>query len=248
VQDLDRIQFVAYGIMFFIDPLKYNWLKPRLMQNYDLFNPSLYGTHIKALGLVGKNKKVLELGCATGQISRRLAENGCDVVGIEIDEESARVAEKYCKAIYVGDIETVGDMPYHGYFDCLLMLDVLEHLRHPSDVLKSLKKYLKEDGYIIASIPNVANWQVRWDLMLGRFEYKDSGILDRTHLRFFNEKSAKELFHGAGFNITGFDIVPALPAIPMRSSRIYSIAKLWPNLFAMQFLIIGTADKDMPLV
>ena len=66
------------------------------MPNYDFFNPSPWGVHTKALNLVGKKKRVLEIGCATGQVSRRLAENGCEVIGIEINEDSAEIAKTYC--------------------------------------------------------------------------------------------------------------------------------------------------------
>jgi 2-polyprenyl-3-methyl-5-hydroxy-6-metoxy-1,4-benzoquinol methylase len=208
------------------------------MSNYDFFNPSPFGIHTKALNLVGRNKRVLEVGCNTGQISRRLAENGCNVIGIEIDEESANIAKEYCDDILVCDVEIIEDLPYYD-FDFILLLDVLEHLRSPLALLKKLKPHLKEGGSIIISLPNIANWRVRWDLLFGRFEYSELGVLDRTHLRFFNERSARALLQDAGFDTIKFDIVPTVPIFRVRASFAYFIAKLRPNFFAVQFLIVA---------
>lgn len=213
------------------------------MPDYDFFNPNPYGIHMKALNLVGKNKRVLEVGCATGQISRRLVENGCEVIGIEINENSAKIAGKYCYDLLVCDIETIENLPYHD-FDFILLLDVLEHLRSPLATLKKLKAYLNKRGCIIVSLPNVANWRVRWDLLFGRFEYSEYGILDKTHLRFFNEKSAKELLQHAGFDIIEFDIMPTVPIVHVRTSLAYAIAKMKVNFFASQFLMVGRVKSD----
>jgi len=208
------------------------------MIRYDFFDPNPFGVHVKALNLVGMNKRVLEIGCATGQLSRRLAENGCEVIGIEINKETAEIAKKYCRDVLICDIETAEDLPYRD-FDFILLLDVLEHLRSPLALLQKIKKYLKKGGSIVISLPNVANWRVRWDLLFGRFEYGEYGILDKTHLRFFNEKSARALMHDADLEIVMFDIAPTLPIFRVRSSFAYPIAKVRPNLFARQFLIIG---------
>jgi hypothetical protein len=107
-----------------------------------------------------------------------------------------------------------------------------------------MKACLQKEGNIIVSLPNVANWRVRWDLLFGRFEYSDYGILDKTHLRFFNEKSAKELLWHAGFDIIEFDIVPTVPIIHVRASLAYAIARVRANFFASQFLMVGRVKGD----
>jgi SAM-dependent methyltransferase len=185
----------------------------------------------------------LEVGCATGQMSRRLVENGCEVIGIEINEESAKIAKEYCNDLLVCDIEAIENLPYHDS-DFILLLDVLEHLRSPLATLKKLKAYLNEGGCIIVSLQNVANWRVRWDLLFGKFEYSEYGILDKTHLRFFNEKSAKELLQHAGFDIIEFDVVSTVHIIHVRDSFAYAIAKVRANFFASQFLMVGRMKSD----
>ena len=96
---------------------------------------------------------MLEIGCATGQVSRRLKENGCEVIGIEIDGESAKMAKEYCKTVLVADVETVEDLPYHDYFDCILLLDVLEHLRSAIKRIKT-NEDISEEGRFRSSIPS----------------------------------------------------------------------------------------------
>lgn len=209
------------------------------MPDYNFFDPNPYGSHMKAINLVGKNKRVLEIGCATGQVARRLAENGCEIVGIELSEESARVAERYCKSVIVADVSKINNLEYFKYFDFILFMDVLEHLEHPLDVLKKLKVCLKEGGSVIVSLPNIANWVIRWNLLRGNFQYTPRGILDETHLRFFNEKSARKLLEDAGFEIMKSDIIPSLPLVKVRAEFMYLISKLRPNFFAVQFLLVG---------
>lgn len=214
------------------------------MSTYDEFNYNPYGSQLKVVNLVGNNKKVLEIGCASGRISKRLSNNGCTVVGVEIDKNSSIKAKKFCKTVINGDVEDLDDLNYpNHYFDVLLFSNVLEHLRSPLDVLKNLKKYLKKDGYIVVAIPNIANIFIRMKLLLGKFDYEESGILDKTHLRFFYEKSAKELLKKAGFDIIKFDIVPCIPLLGINPQLHYNIAKIRPNLFSSEFLIVGRLNQ-----
>jgi 2-polyprenyl-3-methyl-5-hydroxy-6-metoxy-1,4-benzoquinol methylase len=214
------------------------------MPDYNFFDPNPYGPHMKVINLVGKNKKVLEIGCATGQVTRRLAENGCEVVGIELSEESARVAQRYCKSVIVADVTKINNLEYLKYFDFILFMDVLEHLESPLDILKKLKICLKDGGLVVVSVPNIANWVIRWNLLWGNFEYAPRGILDETHLRFFNEKSARKLLEDAGFEIIKSDIIPSLPLVKMRAKLMYIISRLRPNFFAVQFLLIGRINSS----
>jgi predicted nucleic acid-binding Zn-ribbon protein len=111
--------------------------------------------------------------------------------------------EPYCSRVIVGDVERLSLEEVFGEqrFDVILAGDFLEHLAHPLKLLQDLKRYLSEDGYIVASIPNIAHGSVRLSLLNGKFEYKDIGILDRTHLRFFTLDSILRLFADAGFAV-----------------------------------------------
>jgi len=167
----------------------------------DLSNPNVVYT-IEA-SLVGKNKKVLEVGCSTGYFTKILKDFGNEVYCIEIDREAAKLAEKHCNSIVIGDIEDL-NLEYHfkeKFFDVVLFGDVLEHLKDPERVLRKIKGFLKDDGYVVASIPNIAHGDVILNLMAGKFDYRPLGLLDKTHLRFFTLRSIKEMFERCGFKI-----------------------------------------------
>ena len=161
-------------------------------------------THAKVVRLVGRHKRVLELGCATGYMSRVLRDHGCQVVGIELDPVMAARAEAYCDRLIVGDLdlldlaEELGD----DLFDVIVAADVLEHLKDPWAVLRSLRPYLRPDGYLVASLPNIAHGSVRLALLEGHFPYSKLGLLDSTHLRFFTLESLTRLFEEGDFVIT----------------------------------------------
>lgn len=148
-------------------------------------------------------KRVLDVGCAAGMMGAALKERGAvEVIGVEINPAVAREAANRLDRVIVGDVEAV-TLPYpEGYFDAIVLGDVLEHLRDPWALLKRLRPYLTENGRLIASIPNIAHISVLRDLIRGRWRYKDAGILDRTHLRFFTLESIQEMFTGAGYRIS----------------------------------------------
>jgi len=209
------------------------------MFKYNKFFEVPYGPHVKMVQLVGNNKKVLEVGCATGYISEKLKENGCKVVGIEIDKKAGKLAKKFCKDVIISDVESLKNIPYKkNYFDVILFGDVLEHLKNPLNVLKNLRRYLKNNGYIVISVPNIAFWLIRLRLFFGKFDYKDYGIMDKTHLRFFTFKTVKELLKDAGYKISRIDIAPRCIS-PLIDWFIYRITKLWKSLLAYQFLIVA---------
>lgn len=156
------------------------------------------------LALVPKSaKKILDLGCGEGVLGEALLKQGAEkVVGIEINPEVCEAARKRLTDAICGDLESV-TLPYaDGYFDCIIMGDVLEHCREPLKVLKKFSHYLNDCGRIVASIPNVRYWAVVALLASGRWEYQDAGILDRTHLRFFTKKEMEILFKDAELEIT----------------------------------------------
>lgn len=148
-------------------------------------------------------KRVLDVGCAAGMMGAALKERGSvEVIGVEINPAVAHEAANRLDKVIVGDVEEV-TLPYpEGYFDAIVLGDVLEHLRDPWALLKRLRPYLVENGRLVASIPNVANISVLRDLVRGKWQYRDAGILDRTHLRFFTLDSIREMFTNAGYRIS----------------------------------------------
>ena len=164
-------------------------------------------SHTLIVELVGRDKSVLDVGTATGYLAKVLVQRGCRVTGIELDLEAARKAEEHCERVIVGDVETLDPYEELGgeLFDVIVFGDVLEHLKDPLRALLRLRPFLRSEGYVVASIPNVAHGSFRLALLQGKFEYHPQGLLDDTHLRFFTRESVERLFDDAGFEITGLE-------------------------------------------
>ena len=177
----------------------------------DLSNQN--ASHTQLVLLTGADNKVLEVGPATGYISRVLRERGCRVTCIEIDTAAAEQAKQYCERMIVGDIQELDLLDTFGdeRFDVVMFGDVLEHLVDPESVLQNVREILAPDGIIVASIPNVAHGSIRLALLHGEFRYTELGLLDRTHLRFFNRQSIDELFRGAGYEIDTWKLIQGDP-------------------------------------
>lgn len=162
--------------------------------------------HILAIGRVPANSRVLDLGAADGSVARLLADMGCRVWGVEVDPAAAEAARQVCEDIVVGDLNQLDlatTFPDQR-FDVVLMLDVLEHLVEPARVLSGVTAVLAERGWGVISIPNIAHISTRLALLDGRFTYTDMGLLDRTHLRFFDRDGADTLLRDAGWG--SFDL------------------------------------------
>lgn len=148
-------------------------------------------------------KRVLDVGCAKGDLGAKLKQRQIEVIGIEKDKDLLAEAKDKLDQAYLIDAEKC-DLPYpKGYFDCILYADVLEHLLDPLATLKNQNNYLKNGGYVVASIPNVRYYKVIIRLLFGgTWDYVDAGILYKGHLRFFTLLNIKELFAKAGLEIT----------------------------------------------
>jgi O-antigen biosynthesis protein len=155
----------------------------------------------KMLRLIGNHKQVVDFGCATGYFAQLLAQQHCIVTGVEINPEAAKVAQQYCQSVIVADLDfvSVQEILPNRQFDVAVFGDVLEHLRNPWQILRDTKEILAEDGYVVASIPNIAHGAIRLALLQGQFEYTEFGILDNTHLRFFTRKTVQDLLENSGY-------------------------------------------------
>lgn len=169
-----------------------------------LFKNNVFSqTHTKIIELVGSNKIVLELGSSTGYMTKRFQENNCKIDIIEKDIEDFKNAIKYANKGYCKSLDDYLFLAkLVGKYDLVIAADVLEHLIDPEKTLKLLKKNLKPNGSIFISLPNIASWQMRKALFFkGKFQYQDSGLLDKTHLRFYTYYSIQELVKSIGFKI-----------------------------------------------
>ena len=211
--------------------------------------------------------RVLDVGCGFATTSGRIQKLGNDVTGIDSSAEVAEIAGKRLGRIVVADLEDF-DAVARGLgtarFDVLIFADVLEHLVWPLRTLRRYLEWLKDGGSVLISLPNVGLWSVRLALLAGRWDYDETGVLDRTHLRFFTRKSAQWLMREAGLEAAKATYNPGLvrPFVPVakrvladetnptmlmnsRTYRLYlktihpierAVTALWPGLLAFQMI------------
>ena len=221
-------------------------------QRYTHFDDSPGSTHNLVLGLVEPGSRVLEFGCATGYMSQALRDRlGASVVGIELNSEAARLAAAHCERVLVGDAEELDLEAELGgeRFDAILFADVLEHLRDPAALLKRVRQFLADGGVVVASIPNVAHAAVRLALLGGSFRYREQGLLDETHLRFFTREGVQDLFEGSGYTITRWlrrrlDVEETEISVP---SSVPEEARAWatgdPEATTYQFVVSAVPSE-----
>lgn len=157
-------------------------------------------THAKVLRAVGRDKRVLDVGGATGYLSEfMLRQNGCDVQCLEPDPAAAAIATaKLGDRVVVGGTELLPTFAA-GSFDVVVFADVLEHLTDPAAALRATRRLLAPGGYVVASLPNVAHADVRLLLLAGQFPYQRTGLLDSTHIRFFTRHNVPDFFVRSGY-------------------------------------------------
>lgn len=146
---------------------------------------------------------ILDLGCGSGAVGRKLMETGkaSEMIGVEIFPTAAEEASRHYAKVHCGDIEEMS-LPYGQRFDYVLCGDILEHLKNPYSVVARIPGWLKDDGRFICSVPNVRHWRVLRDVIVrGEWEYREAGIMDRTHLRFFTRRSCYRMLEDAGFTV-----------------------------------------------
>jgi 2-polyprenyl-3-methyl-5-hydroxy-6-metoxy-1,4-benzoquinol methylase len=201
-----------------IDPRRSLYPRPKLDQ---VREPEGETSHALMLDMIGVGKRVLELGCSNGYMSRLLKQRNCQLTGVEVDPLAANEARAFCDEVIVADLDTrpLVDLLPGTPFDVAVFGDVLEHLRDPWRVLDETRAFLAPGSFAVLSIPNIAHGSVRLALLRGSFDYQPQGLLDSTHLRFFTLRSIHELCMRSGYRIeeirrTKADLFAATDLLP----------------------------------
>lgn len=164
----------------------------------------------KIVKLVRAGSRVLDLGTGPGALGEYLTRfKSCRVDGVERLRQFADQARFHYERIFLCDIEQVdlaallGPIPY----DYIVCADVLEHLANPEAVLRQLPQLLSPAGRVLISMPNVSYAGLVAELAAGQFQYRDNGLLDRTHLRFFTWESLAAMISACGLFIVSTDTI-----------------------------------------
>lgn len=166
---------------------------------HDHHNPDL-------LALIRLSTKTLvDVGCGGGGLIREFKklkpEAHC--VGIDIDSDYVELAKRYCDVSLAVNVDTAEKSFWESMRDreCWVFGDTLEHFKDPWNVLRQVREVIPEHGYVVVCLPNAQHWSLLAKLSIGDFRYQDSGLLDRTHLRWFTRKTMIEMFDQTGFTI-----------------------------------------------
>jgi O-antigen biosynthesis protein len=155
--------------------------------------------------LISNKSDILEFGCHSGLLSKILINKGKSVTGFDNDENAIQKAKERNVIAFCTDlnnIESWESIIENKKFDSILFLHILEHLYNPLEVLENSIKYLKTDGVILIALPNICNARNRFSIALkGKFEYTETGVMDNTHIRFFNFQTANNLIDKAGLKV-----------------------------------------------
>ena len=149
--------------------------------------------------------RIIEIGCGGGGLAReyKTLNPKCEYIGIELEPDHAQIARSHCDKVIVCNIEHMEDAAFASLFpsDCWIFGDVLEHLYDPWSVLRRIRASLSPDASVLACVPNAQHWSVQALLNRGEFRYQDSGLFDRTHIRWFTKTTLIDLFRTTGFTI-----------------------------------------------
>jgi 2-polyprenyl-3-methyl-5-hydroxy-6-metoxy-1,4-benzoquinol methylase len=194
---------------------------------------------------VPKNiKTILDIGCGQGAFVELVKkQTGAITWGVEVVPEIAEKAKDKVDHILVGKIEEEINAIPNGYFDCITMNDVLEHLLEPTEVLKMIRPKLSENGVIVASIPNVRCFYNLYDLILKKdWEYRDAGILDSTHIRFFTKKSMRRMFEHAGYEVINQKGINEIKSWKFRFIN-FMLFNFFTDIKFLQYVCLAKSNK-----
>lgn len=202
------------------------------------------------VGWVPTGARVLDVGCGTGSLSSLIREHcQAEVVGVEPDPARVEMARACGLRVHAGVLE-LGLRQELGEFDVVVFGDVLEHLSDPYEVLTTALGFLKAGGLVLISVPNVAHWTMRQNLLRGRFNYESSGIMDATHLRWFTQRTLVALCESVGLQVEAREVSAGVWLAPYRyhkpwkwfkQERVIRLvrwaSKRWPLLFGCQHVV-----------
>jgi len=216
------------------------------------FNQAYVGPRPDILALMPPNpQRVLDVGCSDGTLGESIKQHWpkCQVVGMELTQDMGTAAKQKLDQVLIGDIEASAALEPIALerFDTIIFADVLEHLRDPWLMLRKTRPLLSTGGVVITSIPNVRHIDTIYNLVFrGEWPYRDRGIHDRTHLRFFTRKNIQAMFESEGFKIQEWRVNYRLIERPHPLNR-YARFFAWSglaNFLAFQYLVVAAPIEN----
>ena len=191
------------------------------------------------------SKTILDVGCSEGYFGQDIkARQPCEIWGVEMMPKAAAVAAQHLDHVIVLPFGEELALP-EQHFDCIVFNDCLEHMEDPEPALRYTRRLLKGGGTVVASIPNMRYFPVMWDLLTrGEWEYKDSGVMDRTHLRFFTRRSITKMFERNDFRINRLEGINPRVTGSWRKFRLLNTI-LFGRISDMEFQQIAVSAQSL---
>ena len=206
--------------------------------------------------MIPAGARVLDIGAGNGILALLLVAQGkkVDIDAVEPHPKAGELATPHYRSLFAGDLDAYlaqTDDSKESY-DFIVMADVLEHIAYPEPLLLQIKEYLVRDGLLVCSTPNIGYVNIRLQLLHGIFDYVDSGILERTHLRLYTLKTLSALFEATGWHpASRIDCVrdplfaePSIRALPFSP---FSLARAWRDPLSRVFqFVFALGRNSMP--
>lgn len=192
---------------------------------------------------VPKNSYCLDVGCWDGNLGEKLIqEKNCKVDGLDVAPQMLEVAKNrgYKKTFSINLNDSSHNLnEIEDKYDVIIFADLLEHLIDPQKALENFRTKLKKDGKIIISLPNVAFALNRFNLLMGKWNYKEFGTLDKTHLKFFTIETAKDLVKNSGYKLQKVQPYNQFGIL----EKLKFLTDIAPSLFAYQILLVAKKNE-----
>lgn len=184
------------------------------MEKYSNYQRSVVADVEESLSKIAEkivaNSVVLDIGCSCGMLGQYLVKSkACIVDGVDVNQAALEQCAQFYRKTLIRNLDQDSLLPAlaEQSYDVIVLADVLEHLRDAALLLRQLKLLIKPNGTIIFSVPNVAHLAQALDLLFGNFSYRENGLLDSTHLRFFTRGGLVEKLEAAGIYPWEYDSV-----------------------------------------
>jgi 2-polyprenyl-3-methyl-5-hydroxy-6-metoxy-1,4-benzoquinol methylase len=216
--------------------------------NPNTFYDSLNERVLAAVPLTGQ--RILDVGCGAGRLGKQLkARQPCHVTGITHSGEEALKAREWLDDVHEVDLEQSTGLE-EDKFDVIVLSHILEHIRFPEALLARILGAAIPGAAVIVALPNVLWWKQRFEFLRGRFRYADSGLMDRTHVHFFDRAEAVRMLRNAGLTVERFEATGGWPGSrflgPAQNLLDRLAVTLCPGLFGGEFVFVcryGSAEE-----